>query len=119
MHDQERQAAEPEDKEADHGSCVDALALWDIVFEGQKRGPDGADHDTDGICAVHVLDGEPEDGENGAGNDGEIGAPEPPGGTGNDGKGDMVEDANCAVECDNKGYGEEGEGDDAQRFTPG
>jgi hypothetical protein len=30
----------------------------------------------------------------------------------------MVDDADCAVECDDEGYDEEGEGDDAERFAP-
>lgn len=119
VHDQKGQAAEPEEKETDHGGRVDALALWNVVLHGQERGPDGANHDTDGICAIHVLDGEPEDGENGARDDGDVRTPEAPRGAGNDGERDMVQNANGTVKGNDKGYDEEGEGNNAERFAPG
>jgi len=97
MHNQERHTAKPEDEETDHGRCIDALALGNTVLEGEERGPDGTDHDAHGIRAVHVLNGEPEDGEDGARYDGDVGAPETPGGARDDGEGDVVEDADCAV----------------------
>lgn len=78
MHDQKGQTSEPEDEEANHGGSIDALTLWNAVLEGEERRPNGANHDADRISPVHVLDGEPEDGENGAGDDGQVGAPEAP-----------------------------------------
>lgn len=118
VHEQKRHASEPEQEEADHGGRVDALAGWNGVLEGEKRGPDGANHDADRVCAVHVLDGEPEDGENGARDNGQVRAPEAPRGACDDGKRDMVEDTNGAVERNDKRDDEEGEGDDAERFAP-
>ena len=86
MHEQERDLGEPEEKERNHGVCGDALVCGDGVGEGEEGGPDGAEHDADGVGAVHGLDGEPEDGEDAAGYDGDVGAPEAPGCASEDGE---------------------------------
>jgi hypothetical protein len=134
MHAQEWYLYKPEDEERDHGIRSNALGLWDMVLEGQEGGPDSADHDTDGIRTIHGLDGEPEDGEDGAGDNGDVGAPEAPRGAGKDREGCMVcgcqldswivwtgrrtNHTGSAVQCDNEGYDEKGESDNAERFTP-
>ena len=78
MHEEEGDLREPEEEEGDHGVCGYPLIRGDVVGERQEGGPDGAEHDTDCIRAVHGLDGEPEDGEDAAAYDGDIGAPESP-----------------------------------------
>src|SRR4051812_11156632 len=91
MHIQKRDLNEPKYEEGDHGVSSDALRFRDVIWESQEGGPDGAEHDADRVGAVHGLDGEPEDGEDGAGDDGYVGTPEAPGGTGEDGEGGVVD----------------------------
>ena len=64
------------------------------------------------------MDGEPEDGEDGSRDDGNVGAPEAPGGAGDDGEGHVVEDTDCTIKSDDEGDDEEGEGDNAEGFAP-
>lgn len=87
-------------------------------MQGEKRRPDSADHHANGVCAVHILYGEPEDREDGTRYNGDVGAPESPGGAGNDWEGNMMEDTDCAVKCDDEGDDEEGESDYAEGFAP-
>jgi hypothetical protein len=118
MHAQERHAGTPKQEKRHQRIRLDALALRNRVAQSQERRPYGANHDARGICAVHVLNRVPKDGENGARYNGDVGAPETPGCTGEDGEGNMVDYTDCAVERDNKGDHEEGEGDDAEGFAP-
>jgi hypothetical protein len=94
------------------------LGCGDRVFHGQEGRPDGADHNAHGVRAVHVLHCEPENGEDGAAYNGDVGAPEAPGGAGEDGEGRVVDYADCAVERDDEADCEEGDGDDAEAFAP-
>lgn len=79
MHIQEWKLYQPEEEEADHSIRLDALRFWNMVWKREKRGPDSAEHNAHGIRTVHGLDCEPKDGENGAGYDGDVRAPEAPG----------------------------------------
>lgn len=90
MHVQERKLEDPEDDEADHRVCRDALVCGDMVGEFEKGGPDGAEHDAHRVGAVHGLDGEPEYCKDCAADDGNVGAPEAPAGAGEDGEGGMI-----------------------------
>jgi hypothetical protein len=97
MHSQKWHTRNPKDKETNHRRRINALTLRNLILESQEGGPDSANHDTNGIRAVHVLDGEPEDGEDGARDDGDVGAPEPPGSARDYGEGYVVQNADCAV----------------------
>jgi hypothetical protein len=94
------------------------LARRNAIVQCEERRPDGANHDTNRVCTVHVLDCEPEDCEDGAGDNGDVRAPEAPGGAGNDGKRDMVENTDCTVKSNDEGDDEEGESDYAEGFAP-
>ena len=118
MHDQKRDTAQPEEKKANHRRRINALGQRNGVFERKETRPDGAQHDAHGIGSVHVLDCEPEDCEDGARDDGDVGAPETPRGARNDRKGNMMDDTDCAVERDDEGDDEEGEADYAKGFAP-
>ena len=61
-----------------------------MVWEGQERRPNCAEHDADRVGTVHSLDGEPENGQDGARDDGNVGAPETPGGARKHREGSMV-----------------------------
>ena len=78
MHKQERDLREPEEEKGDHSICGYPLVRGNGVGERQEGGPDGAEHNPDCIRAVHGLDSKPEDGEDAAAYDGDIGTPEPP-----------------------------------------
>lgn len=82
MHTQKRQRNEPKQKKTNHSIRLDTLALGDAIAQRQKRRPDGSNHALDRVGAVHVLNREPEDGEDGARYDGDVGPPETPGGAG-------------------------------------
>lgn len=90
MHIQKGDLNEPEDEERDHSISCDTLRFWNVIFECEKRGPDGAEHDANRIGTVHGLDCEPEDCEDSAGDNGNIGAPEAPRGAGEHGEGSMI-----------------------------
>jgi hypothetical protein len=57
------------------------LALGDVILYCQERGPDRSQHDPDGVSSIHCLDCEPKDGKDATRYDGNIRAPETPGGT--------------------------------------
>jgi hypothetical protein len=118
MHAQKRQTNQPEKKETDHSRCINALRDWDPVLERQEARPDSANHNSYRVRAVHVLDGEPEDGEDGTRYNGDVGAPETPGSACDDWEGDVVDYADCAVQSDDEGDYEEGEGDYTEGFAP-
>jgi hypothetical protein len=118
MHAQKWHTGTPKQEKRDQCIRLNALALRNRVVQGQERRPYRTNHDARGICAIHVLDGVPENGKNGARDDGNVGAPETPGCAGEDRKGDVVDYADCTVECDDKRYHEEGEGDDTEGFAP-
>ena len=107
MQEEEGELREPEEDERDHRVGLDALVLRDRVPQRQETRPDGAQHDANGVRAVHRLDREPEDGQDAARDDGHVGAPEAPGGAGQDGEGHVIEDAGGAVEGDDEGDGQE------------
>ncbi len=81
MHVQEWYLSKPEDDEGDQGIACNALTGRDMIRQGEETRPDGADHDTHGIGTIHGLNGEPEDGQNGTRDDGDVGAPEAPAGS--------------------------------------
>jgi hypothetical protein len=118
MHAQKWYARNPKDEKRDQSIRLDALTFIDSIVQGEKRRPDGTNHDSRCVCAVHVLDGEPENGEDGARYDGDVGAPETPGCASKHGKGHMVDHADGAVQSDDEGYHEEGKGDYAEGFAP-
>ena len=97
MHTQKRHTNQPKQKETNHRRRIDALRFRNPVLESEERGPDSANHDANGIRAIHVLDSEPEDGEDGARDYGNVGAPETPAGPCDNGERDVVQDADCAV----------------------
>jgi hypothetical protein len=66
VHTQKRHTGTPKQEKRHQRICLDALALRNRVVQSQERWPNRANHDAHGICAVHVLNGEPENGENGA-----------------------------------------------------
>ena len=72
MHVKEGDLNEPEEDERDHGVGCNALIDWDVVWQGEETRPDGTQHDAYGIGSVHGLDGEPENGQDGTGDDGNV-----------------------------------------------
>lgn len=78
MHIQKWDLRQPKQEERDHSVRCDALTFRNTVLQSQKGRPDGSEHDSDGIGAVHSLDGEPEDCEDGARDDCDVRAPETP-----------------------------------------
>ena len=68
-----------------------------MIWKGEKRRPDGTEHNTNSIGAIHSLNGKPKDGENRTRDDRNVGAPEAPRGAGKDRKRSMVNDADGAV----------------------
>ena len=99
MHNQEGNLRQPEKEEGDHCGCVNALRLRNVIRKCQKRWPDGAYHDAHCVRSVHGLYGEPEDGQDGARNDRDVGAPKSPACSSNDWKWDVVEDPDSTIEC--------------------
>lgn len=119
MHAKKRDLEQPENEKGNHGIGLDALALGDGVLQRQETRPDGGNHALDRVGAVHVLDREPEDGEDRARDDGHVGAPEAPRCAREHGEGRVVYDADGAVERDDKRDYEEGQGDYGDGFAPG
>lgn len=72
MHTQKRQLNQPKQEEANHRIRLNALRLGNAIVQRQKGGPNSHDHGFDGIRAIHVLDCEPEDGEDRARYDGDV-----------------------------------------------
>jgi hypothetical protein len=118
MHAQKRQTNQPKKKETDHSRCINALRDRYAVLQRQEARPDSSNHDSYRIRTVHILNGEPEDGENGTRHDGDVGAPETPGSACDDWEGDVVDYADGTVQSDDEGDYEEGEGDYAEGFAP-
>lgn len=79
MHIQKWYLYQPEQEERNHRICGDALVLRNCVLDRQERGPDCPEHYTYSIRPINGLDGEPENGEDGAADDGDIASPETPG----------------------------------------
>ena len=107
MHTQKRHRDEPKEEKANHRVRLDALRFRDAIVECQEGGPDCSDHAFDSVGSVHVLDCEPEDGKNGARYNRDVGAPEAPRCSSQDWKRCVVDDADCAVQCNHEGYDEE------------
>lgn len=72
-------------------------------MQREKRRPNGSNHHSHGIRAVHVLDRVPEYREDSTRYDGDVGAPEAPGGAREYGEGHVVDYADCAVGGDYEG----------------
>lgn len=78
MHAQKGHTNQPEDEETNQGIRRNALRFRNPVVQRKERRPYRSNHDSDTVRAVHVLDCIPEDGKSGAGDDGDVGAPETP-----------------------------------------
>jgi hypothetical protein len=119
MHAQEGELEDPKDQKSDHPIGRDTLRRRDIIVKIQVARPNSPDHNTDRVPTIHILDGKPEHGENDSGNDGDIRTPEPPASAGDHGEWDMVDGADGTVGRNNKGYNEEGDGDDGNGLAVG
>jgi hypothetical protein len=118
VHAQKRHTRDPEDEEANQRIGLDALVLGNRVLERKETRPNSRNHNAHCVRAVHVLHRKPEYREDCSAYDCDVGAPEAPGGTREDGEGRVVDYADCAVEGDDEGDEEEGEGDNAEGFAP-
>jgi hypothetical protein len=114
---QERQLEDPKDQEASHAVGGNPLVGWDVVLHAQITRPDRTDHDSHGIAAVDGLDRKPEYGQDDSREDRDVGTPEPPAGSGEDGEWRVVYGTDGAIGGDHDGDDEESDRDDDQRFA--
>ena len=84
---------QPKQEKRYHRLGVNPLFVRYVILQRQKGRPDCTEHNADGLCSIHSLNGEPEDGENSPRDDRNVGAPEAPRGASQDREWGMVDDA--------------------------
>lgn len=104
---------------ADHLLRRDPHRLRYVVRNVQIRGPDRTDDLRHGRGAGVRLDGVPEEGGDGAGDDGELGEMPAEGGAHGDGEGDVQAGADGSVEDEGDSTDEAAEDDADDGLAPG